>query len=177
MQYFDMARKHKHERNEEPPKSKSGRPIVIAIDFSDDSKAALEWGMEEATLRDAPVTILHVIHDPVETPGYYHAKKKLLVPLTEAAEQIFHEFIDGCRNEMPALKTMDDPPVRRKLAKGLPVRRILELSDKWGARMIVMGSRGQTGYKRLLMGSKAEQIAQLSRVPVVIVKSPARKVN
>ena len=48
------------------------RPVVIAIDFSDDSKAALEWGMEEAAFRNAPATILHVIHDPGDAPGYYH---------------------------------------------------------------------------------------------------------
>ena len=175
MEFFDMSRKHKHEGNEDAPESETDRPIVIAIDFSDDSKAALEWGMEEAALRSAPVTILHVIHDPGETPGYYHKKKKkIMVPLTEAAEQIFNEFIDECRDEIPALKTMDELSVRRKLARGLPVRRILEFSDKWDARMIVMGSRGQTGFKHLLMGSKAEQIAQLSPIPVMIVKARAR---
>ena len=154
-------------------------PVVIAIDFSDDSKAALEWGMEEAVLRNAPVTILHVIHDPGDSPGYYRKRqKKVMVPLTEAAEQtFFNEFIDECRSENPALKTMDDRPVRRKLAKGVPVRRILEFAEKSDARMIVMGSRGQTGIKHLLVGSKAEQVVQLSPIPVMIVKAQSRKDN
>ena len=176
MELFDMARKHKREGNADAPEPQADRPIVIAIDFSDDSKAALEWGMEEAALRKAPVTILHVVHDPGETPGYYHKKKKtVMVPLTEAAEQIFNEFVDECRDEIPGLKKMDDLPVRRKLARGIPVRRILEFSEKWDARMIVMGSRGQTGLKHLLMGSKAEQIAKLSPIPVTIVKAPGRR--
>ena len=173
MEFSDMARKHKQQGNDGAPESETGRPIVIAIDFSDDSKAALAWGVEEAALRNAPVTILHVVHDPGEAPGYYHKKKKkLMVPLTEAAEQMFDEFIDECRDTIPALKTMDDLPVRRKLARGIPVRRILEFSDRWDARMIVMGSRGQTGLKHLLMGSKAEQITRLSPRPVMIVKAP-----
>ena len=177
-EFFGMPRKDKHENAPIAPERSADRPIVIAIDFSDDSKAALEWGMEEAVLRNAPVTILHVIHDPADAPGYYHKKKKkIMVPLTEAAEQIFDEFIDECRSEIPALETMDDPRVRRKLATGIPVRRILEFSEKCDARMIVMGSRGQTGIKHLLMGSKAEQVAQLASIPVMIVKAPARKKN
>ena len=179
MEFFHMSRKDKHEKASIAPEHAAERPVVIAIDFSDDSKAALEWGMEEAVLRNAPATILHVIHDPGDAPGYYNKKntKKIMVPLTEAAEQIFNEFIDDCRSEIPALKTMDDRPVRRKLAKGIPVQRILEFSEKCDARMIVMGSRGQTGIKHLLLGSKAEQVAQLAPIPVMIVKARTRKKN
>lgn len=178
MDCFDMSRKDKHETAPSTPEHAADRPVVIAIDFSDDSKAALEWGMEEAVLRNAPATILHVVHDPGDAPGYYHTKKKkIMVPLTEAAEQIFDEFIDECRAEIPGLKKMDDRRVKRKLAKGVPVRRILEFSEKCDARMIVMGSRGQTGIKHLLMGSKAEQVAQLAPIPVMIVKAPARRKN
>ena len=172
MDFFDMARKDRQEKASKAPEPAGDRPIVIAIDFSDDSKAALEWGMEEAALRNAPATILHVIHDPGDAPGYYNKKrKKIMVPLTEAAEQIFDEFIDECRSRIPALKTMDDPSVKRKLARGIPVRRILEFAEKWDARMIVMGSRGQTGIKHLLLGSKAEQVVRLASIPVMIVKA------
>ena len=179
MEIFDMSRKDKPEGGAVAPKHAAGGPVVIAIDFSDDSKVALEWGMEEAALRKAPAIILHVVHDPAETPGYYHKrKKKIMVPLAEAAEQIFDEFIDECRSELPALTTlMDELPVKRKLARGTPVRRILECAEKWNARMIVMGSRGQTGLKHLLLGSKAEQVAQLSSAPVMIVKAPRGRKN
>ena len=171
-----MSRKGKDAKASTAPHHDAGRPIVIAIDFSDDSKAALEWGMEEAALRNAPATILHVVHDPGEAPGYYHKKqKKIMMPLTEAAEQIFDEFIDKCSVEIPALKKTDGQRVRRKLAKGIPVQRILEFSEKCDARMIVMGSRGQTGIKHLLVGSKAEQVVQLSPIPVMIVKARTRK--
>ena len=178
MEPFEVARKDESEKAPVASAHDSDRPIIIAVDFSDDSKAALEWGLEEAALRKAPATILHVVHDPGETPGYYHKKKKkIMVPLTEAAEQLFDEYIDECRREIPALESMDDPPVRRKLAKGIPVRRILEFSEKGNARMIVMGSRGQTGLKHLLLGSKAEQVAQLASIPVMIVKARSRKAN
>ena len=171
-----MPRKRTPDRNSSSRKRPAERPILIAIDFSEDSKAALAWAMEESALRDAPATILHVVHDPGESPGYYHKKrKKVMVPLTEAAELIFDEFLDECRSELPALRSIDERSVRKKLARGIPVRRILEYSDKCDARMIVMGSRGRTGIKHLLLGSKAEQVAQLASVPVVIVKARANR--
>ena len=172
-----MPRQDKREKASTAPKRAADRPVVIAIDFSDDSRAALEWGIEEAVLRTATAIILHVIHDPGDAPGYYQKKKKkkLMVPLTEAAKQVFDEFVDECRSKIPALKEMDDSQVRCELAKGVPVRRILEFSEKCDARMIVMGSRGQTGIKHLLMGSKAEQVVQLASIPVMIVKAQSRK--
>ena len=38
--------------------------------------------------------------------------------------------------------------------------------------MIIMGSQGRTGLPHLLLGSKAERIAQLSPIPVTVVKAP-----
>ena len=49
--------------------------------------------------------------------------------------------------------------------------RILEVAEKLEAIMIVVGSQGRTGLPHLLLGSKAERVAQLSPIPVTIVKS------
>ena len=176
MESFHIAHAARREEASPAQEHSADRPVVIAIDFSDDSKAALEWGIEEAAFRNAPATILHVIHDPAEAPGSYHKKQEnIMVPLTETAEQIFDEFIDDCSSEIPALKTMADRSVRRKLVEGVPVRRILEFAETSNAQMIVMGSRGQTGFKHLLIGSKAEEVAQHASVPVMIVKAQSRK--
>ncbi len=176
MEPSHMPHAARHEEASPAQEHSADRPVVIAIDFSDASKAALEWGIEEAAFRNAPTTILHVIHDPAEAPGYYQEKQKnIMLPMTEAAEQIFDEFIEICSAEIPALKTADDRSVKRKLVKGVPVRRILEFAETCNARMIVMGSRGQTGFRHLLTGSKAKQVAQLAPVPVMIVKARTGK--
>jgi nucleotide-binding universal stress UspA family protein len=57
------------------------------------------------------------------------------------------------------------------MVKGLPSSRILEVADKTGATMIVMGSEGLTGLKHILMGSVAEHVVHLSRIPVTVVKA------
>lgn len=69
----------------------------------------------------------------------------------------------------PGLKSLEDAKTR--LVKGLPATRIIEVADKIGARMIVMGNRGRTGLDHLVVGSKAEQVVRLSPIPGTIVKA------
>lgn len=144
-------------------------PVLVAVDFSEDSRAALVWALETAPLLKAQVRILHVVHDPAEAPGYYKKDHKDLArPMEDIAAKMLKKFIrKTCKDsnvKMPRnLKT--------RLVKGLPVTRIIEVAQKIGAHMIVMGSQGRTGLSHLLIGSKAEQVVQLSPIPVTIVKT------
>ena len=58
---------------------------------------------------------------------------------------------------------------------GLPVTRILEVIDTVDPFMVVLGSKGRTGLKNVLMGSKASQIVQLCPVPVTVIKAKKKK--
>ncbi len=58
---------------------------------------------------------------------------------------------------------------------GLPVTRILEVINTVEPFMVVVGSKGRTGLKHVLIGSKASQIVQLCPAPVTVVK--AKKTN
>ena len=78
------------------------------------------------------------------------------------------KFIETLAETHPELKEFDR--LKTELVDGIPETRILEIAEKIDARMIVMGSRGLTGLPHLLLGSKAERIAQLSPRPVTIVK-------
>ena len=158
-------------KSRKPKDSSTGvSPIIVAVDFSEDSQAALAWACEAAGGMKAPLLVLHVVHDPADSPGYYRKDKKdLLRPMEDVAEKMMHKFIKNahlakiCRKSLRSMKT--------KLVKGLPVTRIIEFADKENARMIVMGSQGRTGLSHLLLGSKAEQVVQLSPIPVTIVKT------
>jgi nucleotide-binding universal stress UspA family protein len=50
---------------------KSNKPILVPVDFSAHSKAALLKACELAGCTNDPVLVLHVIHDPADMPGYY----------------------------------------------------------------------------------------------------------
>jgi len=140
------------------------------MDFSDDAEAALVWACKYAEKTGAPIQALHVVHDPGESPGYYHRNKEdVLRPLSDLAGEMMAEFLARVETENPDLKTVAD--VEPLLVTGIPETRILEVAERNNARIIVMGSRGRTGLPHLLMGSKAERVVQLSPVPVTIVKA------
>lgn len=146
------------------------RPMLVAIDFSPFSEKALLWAGQAARSFGVPLVVLHVVHDPGSVPGYYeHAKKrkKHLVRVEEAAAEMMSEFLDEMLEQHADVLA----GLERRLVVGLPVNRILEVAEQIDAQMIVMGSRGRTGLPHVLIGSKAEKVAQLSPVPVTIVKS------
>ena len=149
---------------------KRGPQILLPVDFSAHSKAALIKGCELAECMDATPVALHVIHDPADMPGYYGlvTKKKKLLRMEDLAREAFDEFMKGMVDEHPNIKKLQK--VDKLLVVGLPVRRILEIVDKRNVLMVVMGSQGLTGIKHMMLGSKAEQVVRLCPVPVTIVK-------
>ena len=142
------------------------RPILVPVDFSPHSEAALVWAASTLRCLGAPLHVLHVVHDPESAPGYYAraAPSDHVRRLQEIAAELLHEFIERVRAEHPALES---------LAEARTATRILEVASRDDAQLIVMGSRGRTGLSHLLIGSKAERVVQLSPIPVAIVKAPA----
>ena len=117
----------------------------------------------------APLLVLHVIHDPWSLPGYYERakkKKKQLTRIEEAASEMMAEFLD--RMGKAHGKTLQG--LESRLVAGIPVTRIIEVAEEIDAQLIVMGSQGRTGLPHMLLGSKAEKVAQMSPIPVTIVK-------
>jgi len=147
-------------------------PILVPVDFSPYSAAALVWAARLAEKLTLPLRVLHVVHDPASDPGYYRqaSSDDQLGRVEEAAAEMMTEFITTVASEHPDCAGLDQiDPI---LVPGLPVTRVLEVAEELGAAMIVVGSQGRTGLDRLMLGSKAERIAQLSPIPVTIVKRP-----
>ena len=145
------------------------------MDFSPHSAAALLWAARLCNRLGVPLEVLHVAHDPESAPGYYvrSKRKKHLRRIEEAAAEMMEEFLAEVAKENPGDKDLQGlEPI---LVLGLPVTRILEVADQLDASMIVIGSQGRTGLPHLLLGSKAERVAQLSPVPVTIVKDGSRR--
>jgi nucleotide-binding universal stress UspA family protein len=152
---------------------KSGHqgPVLCAVDFSGDSRAAVKWASRNATCLGTYLLVLHVVHDPLDSPGYYNqAEGEHLRPMEDVAKSMMREFV---MDELGVGPDKDKTGnVQTKLVVGVPVSRILEVAEKVDAQTIVMGSQGRTGLKYLLLGSKAEQIVRLAPIPVTIVKEP-----
>lgn len=152
-------------------KKSSGGAILVPVDFSDPSEAALVFAGKLAEKMSAPLIILHVVHDPGEMPGYYSklVKKKRLDRIQDVAGEVFEDFVRQVITENPDLKSVSEG--QALMVIGLPVTRILQVAEKVEPFMVVMGSKGRTGLKHLFLGSKAEQVVQLCPAPVTIVKN------
>jgi nucleotide-binding universal stress UspA family protein len=150
-------------------------PILVPVDFSAYSESALMCATELAELIGAPLAVLHVVHDLGEAPGYYTVKgrKKQLHRMEDVAADMLDEFMLKVRKEHPEHPALEN--AETLLVVGLPVNRILETAENIEARMIVMGSQGRTGLKHIMLGSKAEQVVNLSPIPVTIVKAKKEK--
>jgi nucleotide-binding universal stress UspA family protein len=149
------------------------RPILVAVDFSSDSEAALLHAARLGRELGAPLVVLHVVHDPAWSPGTYARVDQGGRPLhiEQVAADMMDEFLAGLREGHPDLPELET--IEPRLVIGLTETRILEVAEQVGARQIVMGSRGLTGLERLMLGSIAKRVLKLSPIPVTVVKSPS----
>ncbi len=144
-------------------------PVLVAVDFSEDSRAAFLWAYNYALASRLPLLVLHVVHDPGEAPGYYkHDTSSAVRTLKELASVMLDEFLAEMADVVPSRKGLEN--ISTVLETGLPVAQVLKTAKKSGASSIVTGSQGRTGLKHLLVGSKAEQIVRLAKIPVTVVK-------
>jgi len=146
------------------------KPILVPVDFSPHSEAALAHAGYLGDSMGAPLLVLHVVHDPGDMPGYYvkALKKKRLSKIEDIAAEMLEEFLTRVKKGHPGLESLKNADTKQVI--GLPSTRILEIVDKVHPRMVVMGSKGRTGLKHVLLGSIAERVAQMCPVPVTIVK-------
>lgn len=135
------------------------RNVVVAADFSAGSRAALSR-LARLPLHDAPR--LHVVHVvPLPT----------LAPLAVAREMA-HDRLR--RVEAAARRRWPRAAVRLEISAGRPADEITRVAGEQGAELIVAGRRGAGGFPRLLLGSTAERLARLARVPLLLVAEDGR---
>ena len=145
-------------------------PILVAIDFSEDSRAALVWACKFAEYTDAPLVVLHVVHDLASQPGFYLTKKTdPLQTMQDVAETMMNDFLSQLKAEYPEPGPLHTAAVR--LVPGLPPTRIIEVAGLLKADLISIGGRGVDCPPNSKLGSVAERVVELSRIPVVVVKS------
>lgn len=152
--------------------SAAGKPcyrILAATDFSEDSRAALVWACHLAELRESELFLLHVVHDPASSPGFYRSQTDdHMQPMQEVAEEMMARFLEDTAARNPQLTVGN---VRTRLVSGLPPTRIVEVAELLKADLIALGSRGTTELPSRLRGSTRERVVELSKLPVVVVRA------
>jgi nucleotide-binding universal stress UspA family protein len=138
--------------------------IVVGVDGSPHSDAAVRWAIEEAEARNGEVTAVFAWQLPfLSFPGAFDR---------DELEQASKEFIVD--NVSRIVKT-PPVPLTTLVAEGDPAASLIEASK--GAHLLVVGTRGRSPWSGLLLGSVSQRCAAAASCPVVLVKLPAEDVR
>jgi len=143
--------------------------ILVAIDFSAGSAQALRYALKFAIQFDSQLLLLHILHDPAESPGFYSSEKAgktVLRSMEEEASRMMDEFVGEYLKEW---KKFD-----MRIIPGLPAEEIVRIAEREKVDMIVMGTRGHSGLKRLMIGSVTDRVIRDCTCPVLAVQSEGR---
>ncbi len=139
--------------------------ILVPVDFSEHSAKALDVAVGFARAFSAKIHLLHSY--PLNVGGI--SPYGLVIPenldrdIREAAERQLAEWAEKV--------TSEGIPVERHVTPMFPSEAIENVAKEIGADLIVMGTRGLSGIKHVVLGSVAERAVRISPCPVLTVKS------
>lgn len=142
------------------------RPVLVGVDGSEHSLAALDWAAAEATARHRMLRIVHAFIWPL----YRHVAvgPALYGPidggLRAEADQIVETAVRRASTGWPGLA------VEGEVQVGAAGAVMLSAADD--AELVVVGSRGLGGFTSLLVGSVSGQLAAHAPCPVVVIRTP-----
>jgi nucleotide-binding universal stress UspA family protein len=137
--------------------------VMVPVDFSGGARHALDRAAELVRPGGAGITLLHVIEAPVSYSGEL-PDPELLRDLDRRAA----EYLERTGTELRSRVTV---PVTARSRVGWPGAEILAaLEHDPTIDLIVMGSHGRTGIKRVLLGSVAEKVVRHARCPVFVAR-------
>ena len=144
------------------------KTYLVPVDFSKSSEIALDHAIQLARANKAGLILLHIM----DQSSMVMAAPEGVTPA------LYLEYEKSVRQE--AERDMQTLLKKKKLGakagralfvrRGDPARAIANQAKRLKASMIVMGSHGRTGLKRLVLGSVAERTLRYARCPVLIVK-------
>lgn len=142
--------------------------ILVPTDFSKYSEEALKLAAQIAKKHNSEITLLHMLELPHQAsdpmsggrsiPEIMLYKDKAISNLEELMDSGFLKGINV--SEAVEFKKVHDG--------------ILDACKKNNIDLIIMGSHGTSGFDELLVGSNAEKVVRLSKIPVLVVKKEAK---
>lgn len=142
----------------------TSRRIVLGLDGSPGSEAAMQWCIEASPLLDAEVVAVYAL-PPVVL--FVPAPVLATVPLPHEDEmrELMVPELDGWCKPLDAAGV----PYRAQVVDGAPAEALTRVADDTDAAMIVVGRRGRGGFAELLLGSVPHQLSHHATRPVLVV--------
>lgn len=141
--------------------SRSDGPVVVGLDNSRHSQAALHFAYEAAAARQTELVAVQVWQEPEPLPIVPLLGEEI-AELNAETERVLAEQLAGWSERYPAV------PVRRIGERGHPVVALTHLGRQ--AQLVVVGHRGRGGFTGLLIGSVAAGVLHHASCPVAVVR-------
>ena len=139
---------------------KKGLKVLVAVDGSDVSNLAVKRAGQYTSLANVDLTLLTILEDVVSykkipnTPIYRERKKE--------AEKILRKAKKNLKDHGVDCKT--------KIAVGPIAAEVVRIAEEGGYTSIFVGSRGNRGLRRMLLGSVADDVIRHAHCPVTIIR-------
>jgi nucleotide-binding universal stress UspA family protein len=146
------------------------KTILVALDFSEHASAALDQAIALARESGATVHLLHAYELPFGAMPIYDVQ----VP-----QSMFEAVRDAAARRIEKARAKADAAgvaCETHLVTSPPTPAIIDIAKSIEADLIVMGTRGLSGFQHVLLGSNAERTARLAPCPVLTLKTDAAKV-
>lgn len=154
---------HPHRDGRAFPATPSGR-VVVGVDGSEVSAAAIRFAFQEAAHRRIGVTAVHAAM-PTRRPASFHVPADIV---EQVDQQLFAEAMENNRVLVPGID------VQTKLVHSHPAQALIDEAD--GAELVVVGSRGRGGFTGMLLGSVSQAVLHHAACPVAVVHPQRTKV-
>lgn len=146
------------------PRDRAQYGILVGVDGSPESEAAIRWATNEAIMRDQPLTLMHAIPPVVVSwPVAY-----LEVSFVESQEVSAREVIEKAQKTVQASAGQSQPPpvcIEMRHADA-PSALVIGSRD---AYMTVVGSRGMGALGRAILGSVSSGLVHHGHGPIAII--------
>lgn len=141
------------------------KKILVPCDFSEQAVNALRFALDVAAQSKGEVHLVHVIELPV-------MHDSVLMPVMSFEEALLKELREKAEKEFDKLKNKyaGSVSVTSLVLFGATSRMIIDYISDHTIDLVVMGTKGASGVKEVLIGSNAEKVVRRSPVPVIAIK-------
>jgi universal stress protein A len=142
------------------------RKILVAVDFSENSKNSLKYAFEFFKGCGVQFHVVYVVDDPLPQGSYipHRSVNEMEKTAGESAGEELKKFIPR--------KIMDSgEEIRALVLKGEPYSTLIEYAENKGLELIVMGSQGASGLEKMLLGNVTDKVIRKSPIPVLVFKN------
>lgn len=139
------------------------KKICCAVDFADPSRLAVDQAADLASRFEAELTLVHVVVAPSPNESALFAAPGALAGMgaTEREEALARWRVDA--------EARAGRPVRSRVLAGDPAAEIVRHAVEERCDLVVVGTHGRVGIRRLVLGSVAEHVVRRSPCPVLVV--------